>query len=97
MHGRHVREEHVIGAIDGATDGSVAEGSVGAGTGMIAFGFKGGIGTASRVTPAERGGWTVGVLVQANFGRRRDLTMDGVKVGEALDEDDRAEDTRARS
>lgn len=88
MHGRHVREEHVFGAIDGATDGPVAEGSVGAGTGMIAFGYKGGIGTASRVTPADLGGWNVGVLVQANFGRRRELTIDGVKVGEALEAGD---------
>jgi D-aminopeptidase len=87
MHGRHVREEHVISAIDSARGGAVDEGSVGAGTGMIAYGFKGGIGTASRITPPELGGWTVGVLVQANFGRRRDLTIDGVKVGEALEAD----------
>jgi len=85
MHGRHVKEAHVLAAIDGATDGPVAEGNVGGGTGMTAYGHKGGIGTASRVTRAEDGGWTVGVLVQANFGARRELTIDGVKVGEQLD------------
>lgn len=92
MHGRHVREEHVIAAIDTASDGPVDEGSVGAGTGTIAFGFKGGIGTSSRVTPASLGGWTVGVLVQANFGRRSELTIDGVKVGEALEADEHNDD-----
>lgn len=94
MHGRHVRAEHVLAAIDTASDGPVDEGSVGAGTGMIAFGFKGGIGTASRVTPAALGGWTVGVLVQANFGARRELIIDGVKVGEALLAEDTAEGNR---
>ena len=84
MQGRHVREEHVLAAIDSASGGAVEEGAVGAGTGMSAFGYKGGIGTASRVTPAERGGWTVGVLVLANYGRREQLRVDGVPVGEAL-------------
>jgi D-aminopeptidase len=87
MHGRHVREEHVLAAIDGAAGGPVDEGSVGAGTGMSALGFKGGIGTSSRVTPATSGGWTVGVLVLANFGRADQLTIDGVPVGRLLREE----------
>ncbi|RIK47176.1 MAG: aminopeptidase [Chloroflexi bacterium] len=85
MHGRHVRQEHVFAALDAASSGPVDEGAIGAGTGMMAFGYKGGIGTASRVTQPDLGGWTVGVLVQANFGRRRELTIDGVKVGELLE------------
>lgn len=84
IQGRHVREEHVLAAIDGAIGGPVAEGTVGAGTGMTAFGFKGGIGTASRITPKEAGGWTVGVLVLANFGLPHQLVIDGVPVGRAL-------------
>lgn len=84
MQGRHVREEHVLAAIDSASSGAVEEGAVGAGTGMTVFGFKGGIGTSSRVTPDRLGGWTVGVLVLANFGRRDQLRIDGVPVGEAL-------------
>lgn len=84
MQGRHVREEHVLAAIDGATSGPVAEGSVGAGTGMTCFGYKGGIGTASRRVPPESGGWTVGVLVLANFGLPHQLTIDGVPVGRML-------------
>jgi len=84
MQGRHVREQHVLAAIDAASGGPVEEGAVGAGTGMSMFGYKGGIGTASRVTPAELGGWTVGVLVLANYGRRDQLRIDGVPVGEAL-------------
>jgi D-aminopeptidase len=65
---RPIRPEHVFAAIRGAQTGAVAEGNVGAGTGTRAFGFKGGIGTSSRRIPAERGGWTVGVLVQTNYG-----------------------------
>lgn len=84
MQGRHVREEHVLAAIETATGGVVDEGAVGAGTGMSAFGFKGGIGTSSRVTPTQLGGWTVGVLALANYGRREQLRIDGVPVGEAL-------------
>ena len=84
MQGRHVREEHVLAAIDSATGGQVDEGAVGAGTGMTVFGFKGGIGTSSRVMPDSLGGWTVGVLVLANFGLRDQLRIDGVPVGEAL-------------
>ena len=77
-----VTSEHVVAAIESAKAGSVAEGSVGAGTGTRAFGWKGGIGTASRRLPESLGGHTVGVLVQSNFGGV--LTMDGVAVGEAL-------------
>ena len=84
IQGRHVREEHVLEALDRAEVGAVAEGAVGAGTGMVAFGFKGGIGTASRVTPAALGGWTIGVLVLSNFGRRDQLVVDGVPVGRLL-------------
>lgn len=87
MHGRHVGEEHVLAAIDSAAGGPIAEGSVGAGTGMSALGFKGGIGTASRMTPPNAGGWTVGVLVLANFGRADQLVIDGVPVGRLLAED----------
>jgi D-aminopeptidase len=81
IQGRHVRVEHVRAAIEAAAGGLVAEGAVGAGAGTICFGWKGGIGTASRVVPAQAGGWTVGVLVQSNFGRPRDLTIRGVPVG----------------
>lgn len=78
----HVTREHVFAAIDGVRGGPVEEGCVGGGTGMIAYGFKAGIGTASRqVTCGEAGRWTVGVLVQANHGRRRDLRIHGRAVG----------------
>ncbi|MBX3069931.1 MAG: P1 family peptidase [Thermomicrobiales bacterium] len=87
IQGRHVGETEVMRAIDGATQGAVDEGSVGAGTGMSAYGFKGGIGTSSRVISPDLGGWTVGVLVLANFGRPRDLRIDGVPVGRLLDEE----------
>lgn len=79
---RPVGGEEVLGAIRGASSGAVEEGSVGAGTGTVAFGWKGGIGTASRRLPAKLGGWTVGVLVQSNFGGV--LTMNGAPVGRAL-------------
>ena len=84
INGFHVRPEHVEAAIAAAHDGPVEEGSVGSGTGMIAHGFKGGIGTASRVLPASDGGYTVGVLVQANHGRRDRLTVEGVPVGKRI-------------
>jgi len=77
-----VRREHVLAAIRSATGGPVAEGSVGAGTGTQAFGWKGGIGTSSRRLPGAYGGHTLGVLVQANFGGV--LAMDGVPVGREL-------------
>ena len=81
IQGRHVSEEDVITALDGAKGGPVDEGSVGAGTGMISYGFKGGIGTASRRLPDEEGGYTLGVLVNANHGRRDELVVAGVPVG----------------
>src|SRR5579859_4227996 len=84
INGLHVKPEHVLQAIESASAGPVAEGAVGSGTGMICHGFKGGIGTASRVVSAESGGYTVGVLVQANHGRRERLQINGVPVGEAI-------------
>jgi D-aminopeptidase len=80
----HVREEHVFAALDAARPGAVAEGNVGGGTGMICHSFKAGIGTASRRLPAEAGGYTVGVLVQCNYGYRRHLTVAGVPVGREI-------------
>lgn len=85
IQGRHVHEAHVLAAIASARGGPVAEGAIGAGAGMIAFGWKGGIGTASRVIPAQLGGWTVGALVLANFGKREQLTIDGVPIGQLLE------------
>ena len=82
IRGLHVTREHVIAAIIGAVGGPVAEGTVGAGTGTITYGWKGGIGTASRIVPAERGGYTVGVLAQTNFGGN--LTIAGVPVFRSL-------------
>jgi len=76
--GGHVRPEHVEAALDGAVGGPVLEGNVGGGTGMMCFEYKGGIGTASRVLPPKAGGYTLGVLVQANFGRRRRFQLGGV-------------------
>ncbi len=84
INGFHVRREHLAEALESATSGPVAEGSVGGGTGMICHEFKGGIGTSSRVLPEEEGGWVVGVLVQANYGVRSDLRIDGVPVGAHL-------------
>jgi D-aminopeptidase len=84
--GMHVHPEHVHAAVAAATDGPVAEGNVGGGTGMICHEFKGGIGTASRVVDASSGGYAVGVLVQANHGRRHRLRVDGLPVGERVDE-----------
>jgi len=85
IQGRHVSEADVMQALDEASSGPVMEGSVGAGTGMISYGFKGGIGTASRRLPDTNGGFTVGVLVNANHGRRAELTMGGVPVGQRYD------------
>jgi D-aminopeptidase len=82
IRGRHVTEDDVVHAIREAREGAVEEGSVGAGTGTVAFGWKGGIGTASRRVPANYGGYTVGVLVQTNFGGI--LTIAGVAVGQEL-------------
>jgi len=82
IRGMHVRRDHVMEAIRKATGGPVEEGSVGAGAGAIAFGWKAGIGTSSRVLPAEYGGYTLGVLVQSNFGGI--LTIGGAPVGKEL-------------
>ncbi len=84
INGLHVRPEHVFAALDAAAGGPVAEGAIGGGTGMICHGFKGGIGTASRVLSEQAGGWTVGVLVQANHGQRALLRVDGVPVGQEI-------------
>ncbi len=84
INGMHVGAEHVEEALRGAAGGPVAEGSVGGGTGMICHEFKGGIGTASRRVPEEQGGWTVGALVQANYGSRSTLRVDGAPVGRVL-------------
>lgn len=79
---RPLRAEHVVAALEGASAGPVQEGAVGAGTGTVAFGWKGGIGTSSRRLPAALGGWTVGVLVQTNYGGV--LTINGAPVGREL-------------
>jgi D-aminopeptidase len=79
---RPLTAEHVVAALEGATDGPVQEGAVGAGTGTVAFGWKGGIGTSSRRLPAQAGGYTVGVLVQSNFGGV--LSINGAPVGREL-------------
>ena len=82
IRGRHIQKAHVFQSIETASEGPVQEGNVGAGTGTVCFGFKGGIGTASRKLPESLGGYTVGVLVQTNFGGV--LQIDGVPVGEEL-------------
>jgi D-aminopeptidase len=84
INGQHVTVGHVREALANANPGPVSEGSVGGGTGMICHEFKGGIGTASRRLPDEDGGWTVGALVQANYGRRSGLRVDGAPVGRVL-------------
>jgi D-aminopeptidase len=85
IQGRHVGEPEVRAALAQAAAGPVAEGNIGAGTGMIAYGFAGGIGTASRRLAPEHGAYTLGVLVLANFGRRSDLLIAGVPVGQELE------------
>jgi L-aminopeptidase/D-esterase-like protein len=82
--GFHVRPEHVQAALDGARSGPVPEGNVGGGTGMNCHGFKGGNGTSSRVLDQAAGGYTVGVLVQCNYGQRRRLSIAGVPVGKEI-------------
>ena len=84
INGFHVKKEHVFQALDSAKTGSIDEGNVGGGTGMIAHGFKAGTGTASRVLDAKSGGYTVGVLVQANYGARQLFTVAGVPVGKEI-------------
>lgn len=82
IRGRHIKQHHVLSAIENAKSGPVEEGNVGAGTGTICFGFKGGIGTSSRVIPSSLGGYTVGVLVQSNFGGV--LEVNGVPIAKEL-------------
>ena len=83
IRGQHIKESHVLAALEKAKSGEVAEGNVGAGTGTVCFGFKGGIGTSSRILPSDLGGYTVGVLVQTNFGGT--LTIDGLQLYKALE------------
>ncbi len=86
INGFHVKESHVFEAIKTAKSGNIQEGNVGGGTGMICYEFKGGTGTSSRLLTEENGGYTVGVLVQANFGRRYQLQIAGVPVGREITE-----------
>ena len=86
VNGFHVKPEHVFHALDSANTGTVQEGNVGGGTGMICNEFKGGIGTSSRVLDAKHGGYTVGVLVQCNYGQRDQLRIAGVPVGREITE-----------
>jgi D-aminopeptidase len=93
--GQHVRAGHLDAALEAATAGPVTEGNVGGGTGMICHRFKGGIGTASRRLPVAEGGFTVGALVQANYGRRERLAIDGVPVGREIGLDEVPSDREA--
>ncbi len=86
INGFHVKPEHAFAALDSAKSGAVAEGNVGGGTGMICYEFKGGIGTSSRKLNERQGGYTVGVLVQANFGLRHQLQIAGAPVGKEIPE-----------
>ncbi len=90
INGQHISADDCVAALDGAASGPLAEGSVGGGTGMICYGFKGGSGTASRVVPHAGSDYTVGVFVQANFGRRGEFTLAGVPLGARLAGDDPA-------
>ncbi|PHM69623.1 P1 family peptidase [Xenorhabdus sp. KJ12.1] len=84
INGMHVKKEHVYHALDSAKSGMIKEGNVGGGTGMNLFDFKGGTGTSSRVLDKKDGGYTVGVLVQGNFGFRDDLIIAGIPVGQEI-------------
>jgi len=95
IYGFHVTKKHVFSALAAAKPGPVAEGNVGGGTGMQCLGFKGGIGTASRRLSARSGGFTVGVLVQCNFGLRRQLRIAGAPVGQEISEPKACYDTDA--
>jgi L-aminopeptidase/D-esterase-like protein len=95
--GQHVRKEHAFEALRAARDGPVAEGNVGGGTGMVAHGFKGGIGTSSRVLEAAGRRFTLGVLVQANYGSREGFVLAGVPVGREIGEDPPAPGARPSS
>ena len=87
MNGFFIKPEHVMQALTSAKSGAIAEGNVGGGTGMICYEFKGGTGTSSRKLPEKLGGWTVGALVQSNFGRRYQLTVAGTPAGQHLKDD----------
>jgi L-aminopeptidase/D-esterase-like protein len=86
INGFHVKKEDVFRALDGAAKGAVPEGNVGGGTGMVCHDFKGGIGTSSRIITIEGNKYTLGVLVQTNYGIRKSLTIDGVPVGKEIDD-----------
>src|SRR6266581_494487 len=88
INGFHVKPEHTFHAIDSAHSGAVEEGAVGGGTGMVCNGFKGGIGTASRKLDSKEGGYTVGILVQCNYGTKNNLRIAGIPVGREIDADD---------
>src|SRR5712692_10038089 len=88
INGFHVKPEHAFHAIDSARSGAVEEGNVGGGTGMVCNGFKGGIGTASRTLDSKEGGYTVGILVQCNYGTKNDLRIAGIPAGREIDADD---------
>ena len=88
INGFHVKAEHAFSAIDTAHGGVVEEGNVGGGTGMVCNGFKGGIGTSSRKLPEKEGGYTVGVLVQCNYGSRQNLRIAGIPVGREIPSED---------
>jgi L-aminopeptidase/D-esterase-like protein len=96
MDGFHVKAEHAFAALDHAAGGPVPEGNVGGGTGMVCYQFKGGTGTASRRIDDASGQYTVGVLVQANFGSRYQLTVAGVPVGREITEHPAYEDIASR-
>ena len=96
IYGFHITKKHVFVALAAARPGPVAEGNVGGGTGMQCLGFKGGIGTASRRLPGGSGGFTVGVLVQCNFGLRRQLRIAGAPVGQEISEPKPCYDTDTR-
>jgi D-aminopeptidase len=97
IQGRHVKAEHVWKAIDMASSGVVEEGAVGAGTGTVCFGWKGGIGTASRVIPGALGSFRLGALVQSNFGRPSDLMIGGARVGRLIKPEVQRDRTREGS
>lgn len=86
VNGFHVKKEHVWAALESASSGNIAEGNVGGGTGMVCYEFKGGTGTSSRVFKIDSDEYTLGVLVQANFGRRSDLMIRGVHVGKEIND-----------
>lgn len=96
INGFHVKKEHAFAALNDARGGPVAEGNVGGGTGMIVHRFKGGIGTSSRVLPKKQGGYTVGALVQANYGKRHQLRIAGAPVGQEITDLQRTEGPHAK-